>query len=101
MSEATLNHPHSQQAKKKAFYAVLFGHFWCSVVTSVTYGSNLPTNQKNPQKISQKIPKNPNFKKSQKLKKIVEKPKRTPKKWIKKPKKNGKCHTILKNSKKC
>ena len=45
--------------KKRAYFAVLpiFGHFWCSLVTLITFSSNLSTFEKNP-KSTKKIQKN-------------------------------------------
>ena len=62
--------------QKKVFmcFFLILRHFWCSVVTSVTFSSNLRTLKKNPKKESKKNPKNsrncPPHKKKNKNKKI-------------------------------
>ena len=66
--------------KKRAFYICFgpdFGHFWWSVVTSVTFSSNL-SNLKKIQKI-QKIQKSQQIQKSQKNSKKTKKPQNIPK----------------------
>ena len=57
------------RAKKGLFYAVL-AHFWCPVVTMVTFSSNISNNEK--QKKNPKISKN--FKKFQKIPKSKKHP---------------------------
>ena len=93
------------QAKKEhlTLFWLTLGHFWHSVVTSVTFSSNLSNFEKKTKKSKKKTPpkKNPKF-----LKKINLKKKNNPKKVLKKsiktptiPKINKNCQKILKSQK--
>ena len=77
----------------------IFGNFWCSVVTMVTFSSNLSNNnKKNIQKISKiflKISKNPKIQKTSQKSKNPKNPKKTPKN----PKKIQKSIKTKKNQK--
>ena len=61
------------RAKKKLFmlFWLTLGHFRCSVVTSVTFSSNLSNFEKNPKnwKMSKNVEKSENLKKSTKIQK--------------------------------
>ena len=49
-------------------FVLVLGHVWCSVVTSVTFSSNVSNFEQNPKnpKMSNKIKKSNNFKKTKK-----------------------------------
>ena len=85
----------------------IFGNFWCSVVTMVTFSSNISNNnKKNIQKISKiflKISKNPKIQKTSQKSKNPKNPKKTPKNPKKiqksiKTKKNQKMSKMVKKS---
>ena len=80
-------------------FLLTLGHFWCSVVTSVTLSSNLSNFEKNPkkiQKIQNSIKISKSVIKSKKIKNQKINLKKTPTNHLEN-KKNGKCKNKVKN----